>query len=221
MIDEMRNTGGQGFYQENATLEPKGLVERVKGILMSPKTEWAVIAAERPDTGRILTGYVLPLALIPAIGSFLGYGIMGTRHSGIAVSMGIAYALIAYISSVLSVLIGAAVVNALAGTFDSRSDFGRSVQLVAYAGTPSWVAGILNIFPFLSIFVALAAAVYGIYLFYLGMPHVMQTPQQKVVGYMILSAVVLFVAYMVIALILTPIILMIFGLSLMTGAVVS
>lgn len=221
MIDETQNTGGHGLYQESANLEPKGLVERVKGILLSPKTEWGVVAAERADTGKILTGYVLPLALIPAIGSFLGYGVIGTRYTGMAISMGIAYALIAYISSVLSVLIGAAVVNALAATFNSRNDFGRAVQLVAYASTPSWVAGIFNIFPFLSLLIMLVAAVYGIYLFYLGMPHVMQTPQEKVVGYMILAAVVLIVAYMVIGLILTPVILAIFGLSLLTGAVVS
>ncbi len=43
------------------------LVERAKNIIITPKTEWDVIAKEEPNIQQILFGYVLPLALIPTI----------------------------------------------------------------------------------------------------------------------------------------------------------
>jgi len=43
-----------------------GLVDRVKNILLSPKTEWPVIDAESGDTKEVFT-YVAILAAIPAV----------------------------------------------------------------------------------------------------------------------------------------------------------
>ncbi|MBC8145148.1 MAG: YIP1 family protein, partial [bacterium] len=37
-----------------------GLVDRAKNILLKPKEEWQVIAGETPDTGAMVTGYMLP-----------------------------------------------------------------------------------------------------------------------------------------------------------------
>src|SRR5258707_10703118 len=48
---------------------PMSLVERAKNILLQPKTEWPVIAAEQATTGSLYTGYVIPLALIGPVAS--------------------------------------------------------------------------------------------------------------------------------------------------------
>ena len=53
------------------------LIERVKNIITSPNKEWDVIATETPDTGKIITGYVLPLAGAAALAAFIGYGLIG------------------------------------------------------------------------------------------------------------------------------------------------
>ena len=65
------------------------LLTRVKNILLTPKTEWPVIAAEPATTGGIYLGYVLVLAAIPAICQYLkltvfGYSVpfLGTMHIG-------------------------------------------------------------------------------------------------------------------------------------------
>ena len=39
-----------------------GLIDRAKNILLTPKTEWPVIAGESPSTGELMGGYVAPLA---------------------------------------------------------------------------------------------------------------------------------------------------------------
>lgn len=49
-------------------------IERAKNIILSPKTEWKVIETEEITSSKLLTSYLLMLALIPAICGFIGYG---------------------------------------------------------------------------------------------------------------------------------------------------
>jgi len=123
--------------------------------------------------------------------------------------------LIQFIVAFVGVYISAYVIAFLAPRFASQQDMGRAVQLVGYSFTPAWVAGILSIVPALGILVFLGG-VYGLYLMYLGLPHTMKTPQDKVIGYLIVSIVGVIVIYWIITLLLTSIILSFFGLSAMT-----
>src|SRR6266704_1281620 len=49
-----------------------GLLERAKNILLKPNAEWPVIAAETTSTGKLYTGYIVPLAAIGPIASIIG-----------------------------------------------------------------------------------------------------------------------------------------------------
>lgn len=170
-----------------------GLVDRAKNILLKPNEEWQVIAAEEPNPGAIITGYVLPLALIAAIAGAIGSFLLIS-----SVGMAIATAVFAVISAIISVLVAAAVVNALAPTFNSEQNFGRAVQLVAYSYTAGLVGGILQIIPVAGGILAFLVSLYGIYLMYLGIPVIMKTPEDKRIVYMIIA----FVALLVVAMIL-------------------
>ena len=187
------------------------LVERAKNIIMTPKTEWSVIAAEEPNVTQILTGYVIPLALIPAVASVIGYGVIGSGM-GTSLTWGIGMGIISFVSTVLGVYLTAFVVDFLAPNFGSQKNFGRSMQLVAYAYTPAWVAGILNIVPAIGVIAALAG-LYGLYLMYLGFPHTMKTPEDKVIVYLIVAIVALIVIYMILGAILTAIVFAVLGMG--------
>ncbi len=188
------------------------LVDRAKSIILSPKTEWEVIANEPADMGGIFTGYVIPLALIPAVASFIGYGFIGFGFMS-GITFGLAYALVSLIGSLVGVFLLAFVVNLLAPSFGSVKDQGRAMQLVAYTYTPIWVGGIVNILPFLG-WLGMLFGLYGIYLMYLGFPHTMKTPEDKVVVYMIVAVIVLMIIYFVVGGILTTIMFSILGLGL-------
>ena len=187
------------------------VVQRAKNIIMTPKTEWLVIAAEEPITAEIFKGYVLPLALIPAIACVIGLGVVGMGMMS-SFSWGIAMGLIQFILAFVGVYISAYIVAFLAPKFGSHQDMGRAVQLVAYSYTPAWVAGILAIVPALGV-LGFVGALYGLYLMYLGRPHMMKTPQDKVVAYLVVSIIAVIVTYWVITLLLTSIVFGIFGLS--------
>jgi hypothetical protein len=179
---------------------------------MSPKTEWEVIKGETETPQSLLGKYVIPLALIPAIAYFIGYGLIGIdavliRISGIR--WGLIMALNSFIGSIISYFICTFVVDALAPSFASEKNSGRSAQLVAYASTAVWVAGIFNIIPSLSILGILG--LYSIYLFYLGIPVMKKTPEDKRIAYMAVSAIVIIVVGVVVNLIVTRIVYAVTG----------
>ncbi|MGA8263648.1 MAG: Yip1 family protein [Ignavibacteriaceae bacterium] len=187
------------------------LVDRAKNIIMTPKTEWPAIASETPNTQQILITYILPLALIPVIANIIGWGFVGAIFK--SVSWGIAMGLVQFFSVFISIFIATFVINALAPNFASTKDSGRAMQLVAYSYTPSLVGGIFAIIPMIS-WLGSLFALYGLYLLYVGIPHLMKTPKDKVAVYFIISLIVIVVVYWVIAAILTGIFVTIFGLSM-------
>ena len=189
------------------------LVDRAKNIIMTPKTEWAVIAGETPNVSQIITGYVIPLALIPLIATILG-GLLFTHLFSTAYM--IAMAVGAFIVVILAVFLTAYVIDFLAPNFGSEKNIGRAVQLVAYSYTPGWVAGILNIIPALGV-IAMLASIYSIYLMYLGLPVLKKTPADKVVVYLVVAIIVLLVIYFILLMILGAIIATVIGVGVATG----
>jgi hypothetical protein len=174
------------------------LVDRVKGILMAPRKEWPVIEAESATTGSIFTGYIIPLAAIPAIAGFIGWSVIGGRVLGVELrvsySTGITAAVVRYVLSLVACYVLALIIDALAPSFGGTRNSIQALKVAAYSSTAGWVAGIFTILPALSWLGLLG--VYSLYLLYLGLPVLMKAPQEKAVGYtvvVIICAIVLFV----------------------------
>jgi hypothetical protein len=192
------------------------LVDRARNIIVSPKTEWDVVAGEEPNIQQIIVGYVIPLALIPAIAVILGWGLFGVLGYK-SFTYGIALGLVQLLNAIIGVFLAAFVIDALATSFGSQKNLGRAVQLVAFSMTPAWLGGILSIFPAIG-WLGTLFGLYGLYILYLGVTPLMKTPQDKSVGYVIVSIIVVIIVYFVLAAILTTIMFAIFGLSALYGA---
>jgi Yip1 domain len=179
----------QGSY----SMDFAKLIERAKNICLSPSTEWPKIAGESATTQSLFTGYAMILAAIPAICGFIGMTvigmsmpIVGTVRTGVAA--GLVQLIVGYVLGLVAVYILSIIINALAPTFDGQKDPINALKLAVYAYTPSWLAGILMLVPLLGMLVILAG-LYGIYLLYLGLPHLMKNPAEKSVGYTALIVV--------------------------------
>lgn len=196
------------------------LIERAKNILITPAKEWDVIKGEQPNTSGIITGYVLPLAGAAAVAAFIGYGLIGVNYGfGFRIKgfdWGLYQALTVLISALLSVFVCAFVIDALAPSFGSEKNMGRSVQLVAYSFTPGWIGGLLAIIPVLAI-VGSLAGLYGLYLLYIGLPKLKNTPQDKQVSYYVVSLITMIVVFFVLAYIIGKILISVFGLAYPTA----
>lgn len=186
------------------------LIERVKNILITPKTEWDVINGETATPQSLLMGYVLPLSLVAAVGSLL----KGFLFAGVlSLKFFIITAVIAFIASILAYYITVIIVDMLAPSFGSEKDMGKSAQLVAYSGTPSYIGGLLSFIPVIGWIVSLAAWVYGVYLMYLGIGPLKKTPEDKKVVYMIVAFLIMIVLYFILVAILGAILFAALGMT--------
>lgn len=190
------------------------IIERVKNILIAPKTEWEVINGETATPGSLLMTYVLPLSIIGAAGGLLkGLFVSGTLLGGFGMKYFIVTALVALIASLAAYFITVIFVDLLAPSFGSEKNIGKSAQLVAYAGTASYVGGLLSFIPFIGWLISLAAWGYGIYLMYLGIGPLKKTPEDKKVLYMLVVYVILIVLYFILIAILGAVLYAALGLT--------
>jgi hypothetical protein len=162
------------------------LVQRVKDILLAPKTTWPQIDQEPADVKSLYTGYIVFLAAIPALASFIGLSLFGVGAFGVSIRVpvmsGLVNMIVGYVLSLGMVFLLALVVDALAPTFGGRKSQIGALKLVAYGTTASFVGGIFGLLPSLSA-LGILAAVYSIYLIYVGLPVVMKCPPEKAGGY--------------------------------------
>lgn len=194
------------------------LIQRVINIIIKPKEEWRLIASEKPDTTKLLVGYALILAAIPAIASFIKFGVIGVTYWGYtsrSIAGGIQYGLVQLLSALIGVYILAWIIDLLAPSFDSKKDFGRSLQLAVYSTTPQWLAGILLILGTSMSILVLLIGLYAIYLLAVGMPVLKETPKEKVVGYVVVTIIAMIVLTFVVALIIGAIVGLFFGAKMM------
>lgn len=148
------------------------LLERVKRIILTPKTEWAAIEAEPTTVRALYRDYIAILAAIPAVANFLGTWLFGyPRGSEIVHATffgGLTRAVLQYGLGLPLIYLVAVAISRLAPSFEGKVDDLRALKLVAYSYTPVWLAEIFGLIPGLRWLDVLG--LYGIYLLHIGLP---------------------------------------------------
>lgn len=179
------------------------LQTRIINLLTNPGDEWKTIAAEATDMTSLYREYIGLLAIIPALCTFMGMCVVGVRVPFLGITVrtpvteGIMQLIVWYICSLASVYLSALIVEKLAPSFHSRGDTLQAVKLVGFAATPVWLAGVFSLVPSLSM-LSLIAGLYAIYLFYVGIGVVMETPAEKALAYMVVAGLVVVVVHVVV-----------------------
>lgn len=186
------------------------LVERVKGMIVSPTREWSAISAEAHSVASLYTQYVMILAAIPAVASFIGYSVVGYSGLGttyrVPIAAGVASTVLTYVLQLGSVYVMALVIDALAPNFGGEKNFTQALKVAAFFPTAYWVAGAFYIIPALAIF-AIAGAVYTLWLLYTGLAPLMSVREDRAPGFtaaVLLVAIVLMLMIAVVAALLIP-----------------
>ena len=186
------------------------IINRIKKVLFCSKTEWTTIEAENAPHANVFTSYVVPLALIPAVAAFIGYGLIGYSvfgvHVGGTISWGLRQAIVQYIAMLGGTYLTAFIIDALATNFGAQKDFNRAFSLVAYSYTPMFVAGVFYILPSLA-WLASLAGLYGLYLLYIGLQPMMKVSKEKQTSYFVVSLIVTILVSVVVSAILGAILL--------------
>jgi hypothetical protein len=185
------------------------LVERIKGILLQPKSEWQAIEREPGDAGFLFPNYVAIVAAIPPVCAFIGTSIIGFGSIHIGIIAGLLRAVIVYVLSLVSVFVVAHIIDLLAGTFGARKNLDSAMKVSAYAPTAAWVVGVFSLIPFLGVLSILG--LYSLYLLYTGIGALMRPAADKALIYTIAVVVCVIVIWTVIF----SIPAMLFGMSVM------
>ena len=167
------------------------LIQRAANITLNPKTEWQAIALENTTAADLFKSYIMPLSAIPVVASFIGMSVVGMSvpflgHIRTPILGGIVTLILSFGFGLLSVYLLSLIINALAPSFGGEKNAIQALKVTAYAFTPAWIAGVLHIIPWLGM-LGVLAGLYSIYVLYLGLPVLMKAPQEKAVGYTVVS----------------------------------
>ena len=158
------------------------LLDRIKGILLDPRSEWPKIAAEPATVQSIYTRYVMILAAIGPVA-------MLVRYSELGFPWALRLAVASYVIALVMVFVLAMVVDVLAPSFGGEKDFVASLKLVAYSGTIVYLAGILHLVGWIAQMLMWIAAVYALYTFFLGAPALRKCAAEKAVPFTLAIAI--------------------------------
>jgi hypothetical protein len=167
---------------------PPGVVNRAKGMLLSPRLEWSLVATECTAIARLYTGFVMPLALLDALVAFIHVSIVGTTEPLIGtvrvpITGGLITATLVFLCGLLGIFVVSWIIDALAPFFGAVRNRRLASTIVTYASTPIWLATLFVPFPTLWPPLQVLAVIYHTYLLYLGLRVLIKAPRDRVLGF--------------------------------------
>ena len=169
------------------------MITNAIGILFSPQGTWQRLATVADRASNLVP--VLILAALPAVGWYYG-----TTHKGWSVgsgevtkfanSGGIALGALLYVGLVAWVCIIGLSIHWMAKSYGAQSTLMRGITVAGFTAVPMLFAGVVgfNPVPSIVLVVGVASAAWSLYLLYIGIPTVMNVPQDR--GFLFASAVV-------------------------------
>ncbi|MES2933009.1 MAG: Yip1 family protein [Pseudomonadota bacterium] len=197
------------------------LIQRATNITLHPKTEWEVIAPETTSTADLFKTYIIPLSAIPAVAGFIGMSAIGMSMPFVGtvrtpLVAGLISMILTFGLGLLTIYLLSLIVNALAPSFGGEKNAIQALKVTAYAFTPAWIAGVLQIVPLLGM-LGVLAGLYSIYVLYLGLPRLMKAPQDKAIGYTVVAVLCSIALSLVTAVVVGSVV----GLGALTAASVN
>ena len=188
------------------------MIHHVWGLFTHPNQEWQEIRGEEESISRMYLTHVLLLAAIPAISAFIGTTQVGWSigDSGpvmLTESSALSMAILSYLAMLAGVAIMGGFIHWMAHIYDSKPTVTQCVVFAAYTATPLFIGGLAALYPsqWLAMTVGTLAICYTVYLLYVGIPAVMNIPEDE--GFMFSSSVLAVGMVVLVGMITTGVIL--------------
>ncbi|GKX50438.1 membrane protein [Budvicia aquatica] len=153
------------------------MFNHVWGLLTHPGREFQQISQEKETVSHLYTRYILLMAAIPVICSFIGTTYFGWMFGDgqvvkvmpiIAIYIGIVF----YGMLLAAVAIVGKVIHVMARRYHQRPDLSQCIIFAGYTATPMFLSGIVALYPL--VWMCLLAGIIGLcycaYLLYSGIP---------------------------------------------------
>ncbi len=171
------------------------MIQHTVGILSRPIHEWGNIAKLPERSLQKLILYPCILAIIPAAAWFYGTTRVGwtVGDHGEAIKLTVESARIIcflfYVAMVACVVAIGYFIHWMSDTYGADSTFTKGIVIAGLTATPMFIAGAVGFYPllWLDLLVGVAAISWSVYLMYVGIPIVMDIPEER--GFLFSSAV--------------------------------
>lgn len=155
----------------------KRAVDTIKNVIISPETEWDLIARDAISLTTLTRRYILPLALIAPTATIVGmhtFDLSWSARAGYAVPRDRIWnvGLTNFVLEVLTVFLIAATFYGMARTEGVRCSFLAASKVAIFGAAPLMLSGVLLIVP-MSVIACMLVMVYSMVLYYDGVQRVL------------------------------------------------
>ena len=172
------------------------MIQHTFGLLVRPSAQWRIVADLPESSFRTLILYPCFLALLPAVAWYYGTSqvgwTIGGRGEAIKLTADSArqISVLFYMAMLGSVAVIGYFVHWMADTYGAASSLTKGIVITGLTSTPLFIAGLVGFHPLLwiDLLIGVFAVSWSVYLLYLGIPIVMDIPEER--GFLFSSAVV-------------------------------
>lgn len=192
------------------------MIQHTFGLLVKPDEQWRSVAELPARSLNILVLYPCIMALLPAVAWYYGTSRVGwTVGDGAGIRLTLDSALqlciLFYFAMVGCVVAVGYFIHWMAGTYGAETSFVKGIVVAGLTVTPLFVFGLAGFYPLLwvDMLLGVIAVSWSVYLLYLGIPIMMNIPEER--GFLFSTAVVGVGLVILVSLMVTTVILWDFG----------
>lgn len=186
------------------------------GILVRPSTQWRTVAKLPEPSLNTLILYPCIMAVLPAVAWFYGTTVVGwSVGDGDAIKLTAdsarAIVILFYLAMIVAVAGIGYFIHWMADTYGANSTIAKGIAIAGLSATPLFLAGATGFYPllWLDLLLGVVAVSWSVYLLYLGIPIVMDIPEER--GFLFSSAVIAICLVMTTCIMVGSVILWDFG----------
>jgi hypothetical protein len=171
------------------------MIQHTFGMLFKPSAEWRTVAGlPQPSLNRLLL-YPCIMAIIPAVAWYYGTSRVGWTVGGdgqaikLTVESARQLTILFYLAMVACVAAIGYFIHWMAHTYGAESSTIKGIVIAGLCSTPLFLSGVVGFYPllWLDMLVGVFAVSWSVYLLYLGIPIIMNIPEER--GFLFSSAV--------------------------------
>jgi hypothetical protein len=193
------------------------MIQHTLGLLVRPNAQWQQIAQLPEKSLNTLVLYPCIMAILPAVAWYYGTSQVGwtVGDHGETIRLTVASArqisILFYLAMVSCVAIIGYSIHWMSATYGADSTIAKGIVIASLSATPLFLMGLVGFYPllWLDLLIGVGAVSWAVYLLYLGIPIVMDIPEER--GFLFSSAVLAIAMVILICLMVGSVLLWEFG----------
>ena len=192
------------------------MIQHTFGLLVKPSSQWKAVSELSENSFRTLLLYPWILAIIPSVAWYYGTTTVGwTVGDGESIRLtkdsAMTICFLFYITQVVCLSAIGYFIHWMSDTYGAESTIAKGIIIASLAATPMFLFGAVGFYPilWLDLLIGIVAVSWAVYLMYLGIPIVMDIPEER--GFLFSSAVMGVALVVLICLMVGAVILWDFG----------